>query len=101
MRNDINYRQTEGLWYPYRGNHKSGNLVAEIRSMLTGEIGVDEVIDRAGNDMVRLRAACCFVILVARGVLAELNGVGGANCFLRFGHIQFEAAMANAAASRP
>lgn len=93
MRNDINYRQGEGLWYPYAGRYSSSELCARVTSLLNGEIDFKEPLAVTGTNLQRFRAACFFVILLARGTLQDLNDVGSTNTFVKFGQLKFENAL--------
>ena len=94
MRNNIQYRQAEGVWYPYTGRSKASGLYQQIVSILEGNIDFHVPLMASGDDLQRFRSACTAVIILARGVLADLGRAGGTMSFLRFGQSRFEDAIA-------
>lgn len=93
MRNDIQYRQAGGLWYPYTGRKKATSLCASVKHLLADETSVELSIDRSGDDLTRFHSACTFVIVFARQILADLANASGARSFLKFGQAEFERAV--------
>jgi hypothetical protein len=94
MRNNIQYRQEEGVWYPYKGRSKASSLHQEIVSILEGGVDFQVPLKASGDDLQRFRSACAAVIILAHGVLSDLSGAGGTMSFLRFGQSRFEDAIA-------
>jgi hypothetical protein len=94
MRNDIQYRQTEGVWYPYHGKAKTAALQQEVLTLVTGQANLSKLISVTGNDLLLFRSACTAVICFVRSVIADMSAVGGAKSFLRHGQRKFEDALA-------
>lgn len=92
MRNDINYRQAEGVWYPYRGRSKTSELSNLISSANLDSYDYTKLLNSSGSDLVRFRSGCLFLICFIRGVLTDLANNGGTKSFIKFGQIQFESA---------
>lgn len=90
MRNDIQYRQTEGVWYPYKGNQRSSDLADKALALLNGEKIAEELADVSGDALCRFGAGCSFTIALGREVLSDLSNAAGPHSFLRFGQTQFE-----------
>jgi hypothetical protein len=92
MRNEIHYRQSSGVWYPYTGKSKTSDLSVDISKVLSGGIEASSLLGVVGDDLVRFRAACLFLVALTRDVLADLSSVGGPKTFLSFGQSKFEMA---------
>ncbi len=93
MRNDIQYRQAEGVWYPYQGKAKTATLQAEIAAAIGGQVGLSTLISASGTDLVQFRCACIAIVCFVRGVIADMTAVGGSKSFLRYGQRKFEDAL--------
>lgn len=94
MRNDIQYRQAEGLWYPYQGKAKTSALQQEVVALVRGQTDLSKLVSTTGSDLVQFRSACAAIIWFVRGVIADMSAIGGAKSFLRHGQRKFEDAMA-------
>lgn len=90
MRNDIQYRQTEGVWYPYKGKQRSADLADKALTLLSGERTAEELAVLSGDALCRFGAGCSFTIALGREVLSDLANASGPHSFLRFGQAQFE-----------
>lgn len=90
MRNDINYRQSKGVWYPYASKAKTSSICQARDSMMSGAAGLDAILMGGADELSRFRAACMFVAHLAREMLADMGKIGGAKSFLKFGQGQFE-----------
>ena len=90
MRNEIHYRQAEGVWYPYRGRSKTSELCSDASRALNGGLDLDVLLSANGDDLSKFRCACLFVIAYARQSLDDLSGIGGNKGFLRYGQARFE-----------
>lgn len=90
MRNDIHYRQAEGVWYPYQGKTKASSIQQEVRVLLTGSADFSKLVSVTGSSLVRFRAACLAVVCLARAVLDDMEKIGGAKSFLKHGQRRFE-----------
>jgi len=93
MRNDIQYRQAEGVWYPYQGKAKASVLQQEVAALVSGKTDLSKLISANGSDLVRFRSVCTAIICLVRGVIADMSAVGGAKSFLRHGQRKFEDAI--------
>lgn len=93
IRNDIHYRQGEGLWYPYSGRRKSAEFALTVSQYLDGNADPSVMLGQTGDNLNRFHAACAFVIILAREVITDLANVSGPKSFLHFGQIQFEDAI--------
>ncbi|WP_027152196.1 hypothetical protein [Mesorhizobium sp. WSM2561] len=93
MRNDIQYRQAEGVWYPYQGKTKTSALRQEVATLYSGQADFSKLMSGTGTDLAQLRSACTAIICFARGVIADMSAVGGSRSFLRHGQRKFEDAM--------
>lgn len=93
MRNDIQYRQTEGLWYPYKGKNRSTEFSMQTLALLDGKKSVNDFFAIPDDNLGNFRAACSFVIVFARDILADMSHIAGAKSFLRFGQAEFERAV--------
>lgn len=91
MRNEIQYRQGEGLWYPYQGKAKMSELRKEILTVFNEETNQSSFSHGSESDLKTFRAACLATIYLARGVIADMREVGGQKNFLNFGQRKFEA----------
>jgi len=78
MRNDIQYRQAEGVWYPYYGKVKTSSIQQEVVAILSEQTKLSTHMSITGSDLVQFRAACCAIICFARNVIADMSTVGGA-----------------------
>lgn len=99
-RNDIQYRQSDGLWFPYTGRKKTSDLVTLSAMLLDDNSKAEDVLLYSADSLSRFGAACSFVIVLARQTMADLSQVGGAKNFLKFGQAEFERSLAEAAARR-
>lgn len=90
MRNDIQYRQAEGIWYPYSGKEKAADFIVDIQKLVKNSIDLQIPLKCVGNNLLRFRYACYFIIIFARGILADLGSVASSKSFLSFGQSQFE-----------
>ncbi|ABC91690.1 hypothetical protein RHE_CH02923 [Rhizobium etli CFN 42] len=93
MRNDIQYRQAEGVWYPYQGKAKTSALQQEVAAVIGGQVGLSQVLSVSGGDLFQFRSACVAVVCFVRGVIADMSAVGGPKSFLRHGQRKFEDAL--------
>lgn len=94
MRNDIQYRQAEGLWYPYRGKAKTANFQQDVAALTLGKLELDKILTASGDDLAHFRSACMAVISLARGVIEDMSSLGGPKSFLQYGQRKFENATA-------
>ena len=94
MRNDIQYRQAEGVWYPYQGKSKTAALRQEVLMLLRGEADISKLTSTTGTDLVLFRSACAAIICFVRRVIADMNEIGGSKIFLNHGQRKFEDAVA-------
>jgi hypothetical protein len=90
MRNEIQYRQSEGVWYPYQGRAKATAFQNEIFVFLEQEADLSRLVRASGSDLELFRSACFAVICLVRGVIADMSVVGGPKHFLRHGQRKFE-----------
>jgi len=90
MRNDIQYRQTEGVWYPYQGKSKTSSLQQEVEALVSGQGEMHKLVSLAGNDLAQFRSACCAIICFARGIIDDMSDIAGPKSFLRHGQRKFE-----------
>lgn len=90
MRNDIQYRQAEGVWYPYQGKLKTASLEKDVGDLLTGKAEMHKILSSSGADLAQFHSACCAVICFARGIIKDMSDIGGAKSFLRYGQRKFE-----------
>jgi hypothetical protein len=95
-RNDIQYRQSDGLWFPYTGRKKTSDIVALSAVLLDINSKAEDVLSHSSDSLSRFGAACSFVIVLARQTIADLSKVGGAKNFLKFGQAEFERSLADA-----
>jgi hypothetical protein len=100
MRNEIQYKQSEGVWYPYRGRAKSTTLQQEVLAILRGTTDLSKIISAAGSDLELFRSACTATICLVRGVIADMSAVGGSKHFLRHGQRKFEQSIADRISGR-
>lgn len=96
MRNEIQYRQGYGLWFPYGGKIKSSNLQADVQHLLSKSFDVQTILISGGGDIERFWAACSTVIWLVRSVLGDMDSVAGAKGFLRYGQSRFELSLKTA-----
>lgn len=92
MRNDINYRQSEGVWYPYRGKSRTSDLSNAISQAVLDTYDYTIFLSTTGDELLRFRAACLFIICLVRRIITDLANTGGSKTFLKYGQIQFETA---------
>ncbi len=90
MRNEIQYRQGEGLWYPYQGKAKISELKREIQKVFNDETNHNSFVRRSESELKSFCSACVAIIYLARGVIADMREVGGQKNFLNFGQRKFE-----------
>lgn len=90
MRNDIQYRQAEGVWYPYHGKSKTTSLEQEVAAVVSGKGELHKLLSTGGADLAQFRSACCAVICFARRIIDDMSVIGGAKSFLRHGQRKFE-----------
>ena len=90
MRNEIQYRQAEGIWYPYQGKAKTEALQQEVQTLVKGDADLAKLVSATGNELLLFRSACVAIICLVRGVIADMSAVGGARSFLRHGQLKFE-----------
>jgi len=96
MRNNIQYRQAEGVWYPYVGKMKTSALQQDVEALFEQGGDLTKLMSSNGTDLVQFRSACSSIICFARAVIDDMSTIGGAKSFLRYGQRKFEDA-ANAA----
>ncbi len=94
MRNAIQYRQVEGLWYPYQGKTKTSALQQEAMALIKGQTDLSNCMSSGGTDLMQFRSACAAIICFVRGTIADMTAIGGTKSFLRHGQRKFEEAMA-------
>lgn len=97
MRNSIQYRQSEGVWYPYKGKNKTSQIESEISEITAGKRQVLDYLAPVSDDIIRLRHVCFALIVFARGVLVDMAAVAGQKSFLKFGQRKFEDQLPNRA----
>lgn len=90
MRNDINYKQAEGVWYPYKGRARTSELSNLVTQAMSETTDYNQFLISSGSDLVRFRSGCLFLISFARAVIRDLSKTGGNKSFIRFGQAQFE-----------
>jgi hypothetical protein len=90
MRNDIQYRQTEGVWYPYQGKSKTSSLQHDVAALLGGGGELTKFLSSGAGDLAQFRSACYAVVCFARGIIDDMSNIGGAKSFLRYGQRRFE-----------
>lgn len=93
MRNNIQYRQEEGVWYPYKGKMKTSLLSSEIKLVVQNDQFIGPNAFVAGNDIANFKSACFSIISFSRSILNDIKNVGGPDSFLRFGQHRFETAI--------
>ncbi len=94
MRNSIQYRQAEGVWYPYRGKIKTSALQQQAVSIINGQVKLNNLVLSTESDLERFRCACTSIICFTREVIADMSEIGGFQSFLRHGQRKFEDAVA-------
>lgn len=94
MRNDIQYRQAEGVWYPYHGKSRGSTLQQAVADLIDGKSDFAKLISCTGSDLVRFRSACVAIIYFVRSIITDMSAVGGPKSFLRHGQRKFEDAIA-------
>ncbi len=94
MRNDIQYRQAEGVWYPYQGRAKTSSLAHDVANIMAGDMDILQFMSNSGNDLARFRSSCLAIICFVRNVISDMSAIGGPKSFLRFGQRKFEDAIA-------
>lgn len=90
IRNDIQYRQSEGLWFPYGGRRKTSDLAATSAALIGDTRLAEDVLTSSTDILSRFDAACSFIITLARQMLTDLSNIGGAKHFLKYGQAEFE-----------
>lgn len=97
MRNDVQYRQAEGVWFPYVGKTKSATLIDDMVQMTKGAITAENLSQRTGSELERFWAGSLFVVALGRIALDDLNKVCGARSSFKYGQSRFEQSLAPAA----
>lgn len=92
MRNDIQYRQAEGVWYPYLGKSKTTSLEQEVAALVSGKGDLHKLLLSGGSDLAQFRSGCLAIIYLARGIIDDMSDIAGAKSFLRYGQRKFEEA---------
>ncbi len=90
MRNNIQYRSGEGLWYPYRGKLRTEALQQEIRSLMDGETNLQACLKTSGAELDQFRSACSAIIVLTRSIISDMARIGGSHSFVRYGTMKFE-----------
>lgn len=93
MRNSIQYRQAEGLWYPYKGKFKTSSLQQEAAALIRGQREFSKIVMSTGSDLEQFRSACAAIICFVRAVIADMSAVSGPKSFLIHGQRRFEDAV--------
>ncbi len=95
MRNNIQYRQAEGVWYPYIGKAKTSSLQQDVEAIIDGNGELSKILSPGENDLSQFRSACCSIICFARDVIDDMSSIGGAKSFLRYGqrHVEYSATL--------
>lgn len=94
MRNDIQYRQAEGVWYPYQGKTKTSAIQHEALALIEDQTELSSFMSSSGNDLRQFRSTCAAIICFVRGIITDMSAIGGAKSFLRHGQRKFEDALA-------
>lgn len=95
FRNDINYRQAHGVWYPYKSTLTNNYLSQRISDVLEGRILFDALDLVSSKPVTAFHETCLAVIVLARTVLADLaNRAEGRRSFLAYGAPSIEEAAA-------
>ena len=89
LRNNIQYRQGYGLWFPYSNELTVQKVEARIRAAMKTENPFVAFDCSNNNDLISFYESCCFLVAVARGVLSDLERYSDRS-FLRFGPIRAE-----------
>lgn len=94
MRNNIQYRQSDGVWYPYPGRRlRTTEIETQVTALREGKLELDVMLSATGDDLSLFRAACMAVIILGRGVLADLSRSAGPRGFLQYGQYRFEGSL--------
>lgn len=93
MRNNIQYRQAEGLWYPYRGKMKTAILQQDVQLLIEEAYSYEKYMSPVTDDLDRFKAACSAIISFARAIIGDMARVGGSKSFIRHGQRKFEDAL--------
>ncbi|MDZ4393100.1 hypothetical protein [Cypionkella sp.] len=90
IRNEIQYRQSEGVWYPYTGKLKVAALQAQVDLLRRGKLDFSQIVSSNVTGLSQFELACVAIILFSRNVLADMQAVGGSKSYLRHGQRKFE-----------
>lgn len=94
MRNEIQYRQGEGVWYPYKNKDKTALLQSKIIEICEGSLDLKDILKQSGDELSNFKLSCFSIILFVRGVVEDMIDVGGPKSFLKHGQRKFEDAIA-------
>ncbi|GBF58595.1 hypothetical protein PbB2_02281 [Candidatus Phycosocius bacilliformis] len=94
MRNNIQYRQNYGTWYPYHGRSKTSNFLSEVNRVTSDAASFSSFTHIPGDDITNFKHACLAIIVYSKGVIADLHRIGGVDNFLKYGPSRFENATA-------
>ncbi|MGA0597180.1 hypothetical protein [Enterovirga sp. CN4-39] len=97
MRNNIQYRQAEGVWYPYPGRRlRTVDIESQITLLREGKLDIEVVLKATGDELSLFRSACLAVAIFGRGVISDLSQSSGPRGFLKYGQSRFEGSLIRA-----
>lgn len=85
MRNDVNYRQEHGVWFPYGSKVAAKEWVHKMEGAVTGASRVVPTV--ASADVKKFIEACIYMVAMARGTLCDMqSSCTNGKSFLCYGH---------------
>lgn len=90
QRNDIQYRQSFGVWYPYKGRKKVKDLCEDVESVIKGNWNLKEGVKWKEDDIDRFWSACLCLVVIMRLTLSDMRSVNKEKSFLAHGFLHFE-----------
>lgn len=90
IRNNIQYRQSGGVWFPYSSKEKISSFKGIVEGLTSATVDLNVYLEDEGSEIERFRNACCCVILLARKTINSISEIGGRKSFLHYGQVRFE-----------
>lgn len=94
FRNDLQYRQAYGAWFPYRdGRMTVERIVDRVRDVVSGAVDIEQFEYRSADDITAFSESCLALICATRMTLVDMYERNPAGSFLRFGYRRLEATL--------
>lgn len=84
LRNSIQYKQSHGLWFPYKSELTVSRLADRVKVAVSGDDPLAAFDYSNRDELIAFRESCCLIISVCRGALLDVVNSSRKSA-LRFG----------------